>query len=454
MSLTMFSTGLSGLSTNSQGLNVVGNNLANLNTVGFKMSDVSFTDVLGQFFGTPGSAKSGSTAHIGLGAQVGGIRANFNQGTVQTTNNPLDVAIQGKGFLVANGVAGRQYTRAGNLHLDADGNVVTENGSKVQGYIQDPTTGKIDSNQGLKTIKMPSGVNNPISTSEFELAMNLDADAPDGATFNTSFQVFDSLGKSHVATLTMEKEITGGATPVTRWRFDVTIPRNEAAGVAADNTEQLSLITGAVATAAPAAGALQFDNSGKLTSAWIGADPATPPALADLQIPDTGVTLPQMASGATLSSAFTWKLLNDNGAINLSGFASPSEVTASSQNGAAAGSLSNLTIQSDGTISAVFSNGRSQDVAQLVLAQFSNVDGLIPMGSGFFAESTASGASFFGVPGDGGRGRITSGAVEQSNVDLATEMTKIITFQRGYQASARIIAVTDQIMQETMNLRQ
>jgi flagellar hook protein FlgE len=139
---------------------------------------------------------------------------------------------------------------------------------------------------------------------------------------------------------------------------------------------------------------------------------------------------------------------------NITGFASPSEVTASSQNGASAGSLNSLWIQPDGTISAAFSNGNTADVAQIVLAQFTNLDGLSAQGGGLYAESAASGASFIGTPGDGGRGTLSGATLEQSNVDLATELTKIITFQRGYQANARMISVTDQIMQEAMNLRQ
>src|SRR6266481_4099178 len=129
MGLTTFSTGLSGLTTNSQGLDVVGNNLANLNTVGFKSSDISFTDVLGQTISTPGTSTSGNTMEIGLGAQVGAVRALFTQGSLQTTNNPLDVAIQGNGFLVVKNNNGQFFTRAGNLHLDADGNLVTESGA-------------------------------------------------------------------------------------------------------------------------------------------------------------------------------------------------------------------------------------------------------------------------------------------------------------------------------------
>jgi len=455
MGLTTFSTALSGLSTNSQGLNVVGNNLANLNTVGFKSSNISFTDVLGQTFSTAGTPQSGNIMSIGLGSQVGSVRQSMSQGTLQTTSNPLDVAIQGKGFLVVKNDYGQFYTRAGNLHLDANGYLVSDNGSMVQGYSRNPATGKVDPNLGVSSIKMPSGVDSPVATSMFEMAMNLDANAANGTQFNTPIQIYDSLGKAHIATLTLQKEISGGATPTTKWRFDITIPNNEIAGVPATNTDKFSLIKNAVVTGAPSAGALVFDNAGKMTSAYIGADPLTLPALANITFPPTGVTLPAMSNGASLRTAgIEWKLLADPTTPDITGFASPSEVTASMQDGAAAGSLSNLSIGPDGTISAVFSNGKTAQVAQLVLAQFSNVDGLISQGGGVYAESTASGASFFGVPGEGGRGQILSAALEQSNVDLAAELTKIITFQRAYQANARMITVTDQLMQETMNMRQ
>lgn len=455
MSLTTFSTGLSGLTTSSEALNVVGNNLANLNTVGFKASDISFSDVLGQQFTTPGTALSGNTASVGLGAQVSSVRANFSQGALETTNNPLDVAIQGSGFLViANGLQ-QLYTRAGNLQLDANGNLITQSGANVQGYLQNPTTGQIDTTQ-LQSIKIPSGLNNPVATSNFQLGMNLDAGAAKGTQFATSIQVYDSLGKAHVATITFQKDLTGGATPTPLWRFDITIPNNQVAGVAPTDPNQFSLISGKVATTPPAQGALAFDSTGKLISAYLGPDPATLPALANITIPGSGVTLPQMGGGGFLNATgISWKLLDPASNLpTISGFASSSQVTASSQNGAAAGSLNSLSVQSDGTISAVFSNGATVNVAQLVMARFSNLGGLVQQGNGLYAATAGSGAPFIGAPGQGGRGTLSGGDLEQSNVDLATELTKIITFQRGYQANAKIITATDQIMQDTVNMKQ
>jgi flagellar hook protein FlgE len=448
MSLTTFSTGLSGLSTASQGLNVVGNNLANLNTVGYKSSDISFSDVLGQQFSTP----SGNEASIGLGAQVSAVQANFSQGSTETTNNPLDVAIQGSGFLVVDNSQGQFFTRAGNLQLDSTGNLISQTGANVQGYARNPTTGQIDTSV-LQSLNIPTTLAKPIATSNFDLGLNLDASAANGTQFNTSVQVFDTLGKAHTATLTLQKGVTAGGTP--QWTFDITIPNNEVAGVAPSNTQNFSLLTGAVAVTPPAAGTLVFDGAGKLTAAYVGAAPAPLPALANLTIPGSGVTLPQMAGGGSLASGITWKLLGATGtASDVTGFASASAVNASNQNGAAAGTLESLAVQPDGMISAAFSNGVTANVGQIALAQFSNNDGLVQQGGGLYGESVASGTSLVGVPGQGGRGTLTGSALEQSNVDLAAELTKIITFQRGYQASAKIITATDQIMQDTIAMKQ
>jgi len=453
MSLTTFSTALSGLNANAQGLSVVGNNLANLNTVGFKGSNINFVDVMAQAFA--GGVSGSGNVNLGLGTAVSSIRPNFSTGGLQTTNNPLDVAIQGKGLLVLDSANGKFYTRAGNLHLDATNNLVAENGMNVQGYVRNPLTGKVDPNLGVQNIQMPAGLQTPIKTSFFNLTMNLDANAPSGTQYTTTVQIYDSVGTAHIAKLNMVKDISSGATPTTRWRFDITIPEKEVAGANPNSTADYSLLTGAVATNPPAQGALVFDSGGKLISGYFGPDPAANPPLGNLQIPPTGVTLPTMRGGATLNPGITWQLLDPaNNTPVVSAYASPSDVTFSTQNGMSAGALNNLTVLPDGTISAVFTNGQTVDFAQIVLAQFGNVDGLAAVGGGLFQESISSGASFVGAPGSGGRGVMIGGALEQSNVDLATELTKIITYQRGYQANAKMITTTDQIMQQTMNMTQ
>ena len=448
MSLSSFTTALSGLDANTEGLSVVGNNIANLNTVGFKESDISFSEVLNEQVATGGGS---SSVNVGLGTQVQAVTANFSDGGIETTNNPLDVAIQGKGFLVLNDGGNQLYSRAGNLHLDANNNLVADNGMPVQGYVLNPATQQVDPNLGLQNIQLPTGVENPVQTSQFSMSMNLDASAANATQFSSSIQLYDSTGVAHDATLSLQKNITSGTPPVTQWTFDITIPAKD---TAAGGTGNVSLLTGQAATSTPSAGTLVFDNSGNLTSAYIGSAPATLPALANLKIPPTGVTLPSMVNGATLSPSMTWSLVGSNGSPSITAFANPSSVTSSTQNGSAPGSLSNLTINADGTISASFTNGKTLNFAQIALAQFGNVDGLSSVNGGLYAQTPTSGAAVVGAPGNAGAGTLIGGALEQSNVDLATELTKILTFQRGYQANAKVITATDQITQTTIGMLQ
>src|SRR5262249_34387105 len=161
------------------------------------------------------------------------------------------------------------YTRAGNLQLDANGNLVSQSGANVQGYLRNATTGQIDTS-ALQSIVIPANLNDPIATSNFELGMNLDGSAATGTKFSAAVQIFDSMGKAHTATLTFQKDVSSGTPPTPVWRFDVTIPTKETAGASPTDTTQTSLLTGATATNPPAAGALTFDGAGNLTSAYIG----------------------------------------------------------------------------------------------------------------------------------------------------------------------------------------
>src|SRR6185295_6870462 len=312
MGLNTFSTALSGLDSSSMGLNVVGNNLANLNTVGFKQSNVSFSEVLGQHFSTPG----GNVGHIGLGSQVQSVRAEFSQGGIQTSTNPLDVAIQGQGMIVLSDKGTRLYSRAGSMHLDSTGNLVSGGGANVQGYAQNLATGLIDKSLGLKDIQVPNTLVAPTPTSLFEIGMNLDSAAPTGSTFSSNVQLFDTQGTSHMATLSMVKDISTDTVPVTRWRFDLTIPTNQTANSSPTDTTSISLLTGLTATTPPAAGALVFDGNGVMTSAYLGSDPATNPALADITVPPSTVTLPALSNGASLTP-MTWQLISDAGSPNV-----------------------------------------------------------------------------------------------------------------------------------------
>ena len=451
MDLDTLTVGLSGLNANSAGLDLIGNNLANLNTVGYKESQISFSDVLGQTFST-GSSQG---VDLGMGVQVSGTQTDFSQGSIQSTGNPLDVAIQGNGFLVENSNGGTAYTRDGQLQLDQNNNLVSESGANVQGYTTNPTTGQIDPNLGLQNIQIPASTPATV-TSQIQATMNLDAGSPAGTQFSTSFQIYDSLGTAHPATLTLQSAGTAGTPPTTTWNYDLTIPKSDIAGSTSSTTGNYSLVTGATALASPNSGGLVFNSNGTMTSAYIGATaPTTLPALGNLKFPPTGTTMPSLADGATLSPNITLNLVSGtNNAPLVTGSNSASAVTASSQNGAAAGTMSSVAVNADGTIAATYTNGQTVDVAQIAVAQFPDVEGLTSQGGGLYSSSVLSGAATIGAPGAAGAGNLVGGALEQSNVDLASELTQIITYQRGYEANAKTISTTDQLLMDALNLIQ
>ncbi|MCC7034579.1 MAG: flagellar hook protein FlgE [Acidobacteria bacterium] len=415
-----FSTSLSGLYANQQKLNVIGNNLANLNTIGFKASTVQFMDLVSQSVG----GTSMNPMQVGLGVTTGSISPNFRQGGVETTGIATNVAIQGDGFFVIGGPASRSYTRAGDFTFDANGTLVTPDGQPVLGYTTiDAATGRVDTTGTPGEIVLPPGVlRPPVVTTLFGTTTNLDAGADVGATFSSAVQIYDSLGQPHVATITYTKTGAGA------WGYDITVPGDEITGGTAGTPFSIGN------------GTLAFDAQGRLSQVNGGG------------IADVVIAGPAWANGAA-PTPFTWDLVDANGVASLTGFGSPSATSSSTQNGSAAGSVTAIGINSGGEILATFGTGATIVVGQLAVANFNNPQGLTKLGSNRFGESAASGLASIGIAGTGGRGSLTGGAVEQSNVDIAQEFTQMILAQRGYQANSKSITVTDELLLETLNLK-
>lgn len=421
MSVGSFSAGLSGLNANAQALAVVGNNLANINTVGFKASSVAFRDLVYQNVGGSGA----NPTQVGLGVAIAQISPVFTQGTIEASRSATNVAIQGNGFFMLNGAEGPSYTRAGNFTFDPTGTLVSADGQQVQGFTTiDPVTKRVINTGEPGAINVPPGVlRAPVPSSQFSAISNLNASAAVNDTFTTSVQIFDSLGLAHVTTMTYTNTGPGA------WNYAWTVDGGEVAGGTAGTPFDL------------ATGTLTFDGSGVLTDVN-GAAPA-----------DVAVTTPAWTNGA-LANVVTWKLLDAKGAPLLSGFASPSATSSISQNGAPAGTVTNITINPDGTIVATIGAGQSLTVGQLALVNFNNPQGLTKIGSNRYGEGQAAGLRNVGVPGTGGRGSLIGSALEQSNVDMAQEFTAMILAQRGYQANGKMITVSDQLLFDTLNLKQ
>jgi flagellar hook protein FlgE len=432
MAVGSFSAGLSGLNANGQYLSVIGNNLANINTIGFKSSAVTFMDLVSQTVG----GSSANPMQVGLGVVTGSISPVFSQGAIENTREATNVAIQGNGFFVVRGTNGLSYTRAGNFSLNSEGALVTPDGFKVQGYTEvDPTTGRIVTTSQPTDIIVPPGVlREPVSTSVFRTLTNLDVTAVVGDTFNTPVQIYDAVGASHVMTVTYTRTLAG-------WDFEITVDGAEVAQVPP-----------IVDPFVLASGSLAFDGTGQIVSVT-PAPPATGGGnLPAVPITDISFTTPNWTTGAQ-ASTIDWDIVDNNGVVSLTGFASPSATSSKSQNGAAAGMIDAISISADGSIVATFGAGQTVAVGQLALAQFNNPKGLVKMGSNRYGESQAAGIPNVGVAGTGGRGTLIGSALEQSNVDIAQEFTQMILAQRGYQANSKTITVSDELLVDTLNLK-
>jgi flagellar hook protein FlgE len=413
--LTAFSTALSALNATSTAINVVGNNLANMDTTGFKGSDLSFADLMSQTSGT-------GTAHtqVGLGTAQPLTNQVFTQGSIQNNAGPLDAAVQGQGFFMAQTPSGNTvYTRDGTFQVDKAGNLLTATGGQVMGWNSASSTGAIDTSGAVTGIHITAGaLNAPVATTSMSVDMNLNsgAAADSTSTFSTPVTVYDSLGNSHVLTVSFTK------TDVNKWSYQVSIPGEDVTAGTAGTPYDIP----------QASGTMTFDSSGKLT------DPAAGSPIS--------VAIPGLSDGAS-DMSMNWDPYN--GAIGrITQFGQPSETSANAQNGAAAAQLVSVSIADGGTIMAQYSDGVQMAVGQLALAAISNPNTMIDIGNNDFQLSAASADPSVGTPGTGGRGE----ALEASNVDLATQFTNLRTYQRSYEANAHVVTTADQLSQDTINL--
>ena len=420
-----FQQGLSGLSAASKSLEATGNNVANANTVGFKSSQAQFADV----FASSLSGGGGGSTQVGIGVKVGSVAQAFSQGNVTASNNPLDLAINGGGFFRMNTNGSIAYSRNGQFSLDKSGAIINGNGAHLTGYTANAngvlSTGA-PGNLVLSTADQP-----PQQTGTVNAVLNLDSNKPpinstltpfsltDPTTYSnaTSVSVFDSLGVAHVLQTFYVK--TGPVAPATgNGTWDVY--------GAADDT---------LLTTTPAGGkigTLSFKTDGSIDTTVVTAPFSAPVAVT------TGAATP-----------FTVKV-DYTGTTQ---YGSVFSVNTLKQDGFASGRLSGFNTGPDGIITGRYTNGKSTVLGQVALANFSNLNGLKPLGDNLWSESAASGQPLVAPPGSGSLGVLQSSAVEDSNVDLTAELVNLITAQRFYQANAQTIKTQDQVLQTLVNLR-
>jgi flagellar hook protein FlgE len=412
---------ISGLRSNQTFMDIVGNNISNVNTTGFKAARITFEDLLSQTVrgGTAPDQQHGgiNPAQVGLGVQVASIGMSTAQGNLEATGSPTDLAIQGDGFFIlADGQGGRVYTRDGGFALGPTGVLANANGLELLGWLPDPTTGLIDPSQPLQPITIPVGdqmVGQASTQVTFKgnLDQRLDAGATNASdkSAQVTVNLYDTLGQAHQVTVTFTK--TNNATNTWSWSVSTT-----EAGVTVSG-----------------GGSVSFDPA---TGAFVDTNGAAPDGTISLTL-GNGATSPQ-----SVNVSFA----------NLTQVAAPTSVDGSSD-GLAPGSLTGFSIGANGEVTGAYSNGLKKLLGQVALASFANPEGLMRQGGNAFTTSPNSGTPVIGTPGNGSRGQISSGYLEMSNVDLGQEFTNMITAERGFQASSRVITTSDEILQELVNLK-
>jgi flagellar hook protein FlgE len=405
---------VSGLRSHQTMMDVIGNNIANVNTTGYKSSQTVFEDTLSQALRSAGAPQNGgggtNPAQVGLGVRVAGVSTNFSQGSTQVTGRQSDMAIQGDGFFVVQKDGQTMYTRAGAFSFDALGNLVSPEGGRVQGW--PAVNGAINTNASVTGLRLPVGqVLAPTATTTIDVGGNLPADAANGATVVHSIDIVDAQGRTIPATTTYTKTGTN---------------------------------TWSAATTDPGPGGTTT-NVGTSTLTW---DPAAESFTASTM---TLSSASLGAAGYRFPADVTVTIGGD--ATPLTQYAGAGTATARNQDGATMGELQSFTMDSSGILVGIFSNGRTEQLGQVALANFTNPGGLEKAGDSMFRGTANSGAASIGAAGSGGRGMLGSGMLEMSNVDLAQEFTNLVVAQRGFQANSRVVSASDEILQDLVNLK-
>jgi len=405
-----FSTALSGLTADATAINDVSQNLANLNTTGYKNLQVSFEDLVNQSLSALSSALPVS------GSTIAQTTQQFSQGTLEATGGAFDAAIQGGGFFVLSdpSTGAQLFTRQGNFTVDSSGNLVTAAGQDVMGW--NAVGGKLATSGPASAINVPPTLTYPgVPTANMTLSLNLNANAAVGSTFSSPIQVFDAQGVAHTLTVTYTE------TAANSWDYAVTIP---SADVPAGAVTPL------------ASGTLNFDGTGTLI-------PPVPPTV--------DIPIPALADGASPMDV-TWNLYDAAGNPTITQNTQASSNTGNTQDGSQPAQLSSVSIGANGAVVAHFSNGTTENVSQIELASVLNPDTMTQLNDNTYAITGATGTPVFGVPGTGARGTITPGSLETSTVDIATEFTNLLQYERGYQANSKVITTEDQVIQQTLAL--
>lgn len=419
--MASFSIPLSGLMAAQSQLSAVSNNLANLNTDGYKDQTVSFSDIFAQASQSNGA---GDPLQTGSGVTVAANNYDNSEGSLDATGTSSNMALSGDGYFVTKTASGQlDYTRAGDFTTTNGGYLETPSGNLVLGY--PAVNGVVNTTASLQPLQVTNVTSPAVATTDFTVTANLQAGTASGTAVSpSSVSVYDSMGTSH--TLTVSYTSAGNNT----WNYTVSIPSSDLTG-------------GGTGTTQVASGSLSFDANGNLVLPSGGSSIA-------ISMPPSGSTFADGASAMNMS----WNLENASGQTTLTQNAGASTTTTTTQNGYTVGTLSSYQVEADGTIQGTFSSGATLALGQVAVASFANEQGLNNVGNNSFQPTASSGGATIGTAETGGRGSIIGGDVEESNVDISTEFSKLIVAQQAYSANAKSVTTFNQISQATIQMLQ
>lgn len=423
--LSSLYTGVSGMTAQGEALGVIGDNIANANTIGFKASRAEFQDIISKNLkGILGGNQ------IGRGVKIGAVNPILTQGNVDATEKVTDLAISGDGYFKVKGSDGDSFTRDGSFHFDREGYLVTNDNQRVQGFQTDERGNILNK---LADIKFPRALIPAKASKEIKLDLNLDSRVEPTKKFNvkdpystshysTGVEMYDSQGNKHLLSLFFNKVADR------KWEFKGLVDGKE---VIDGEEGQMSQVV---------AGKLEFTVDGKLESQEV----------TDSAFNFKGGALQNQQVKLSFGDAIK------DGGKGLDGtkqYGKNSDLISWHQDGAAAGTITSLSFNDEGILTAVYSNGQAADLAQIALAKFENPEALFKVGNNRLKESRDSGGASVGAPGAAGRGKLFAKSLERSTVDLATEFVNMIQNQRGFQANAKTITTTDELLNEVIQLK-
>ena len=417
---------LTGLQADSTALNTIANDLANMNTTAFKAQATNFADL---FYQQMGSSGAGDPILMGAGSKVASNSTSYTQGSINSTGNATDVALNGNGFFVlGNGQGAYELSRAGDFSLDSSGNLLSQSGMSVMGY--PAVNGVVNTTGALTALNLPVGqVQEPKASTTMNMTANLNASSATGTQFPAQVTVYDSLGEPHVVTVNYQQ------TASNTWTYSASLPAGD-------------FLSG---TSTPVTGTMVFDANGNLSTVAQGAGAAKTVGTAAGDVSSIALAFNGLADGAK-NLAIQWNLLGASNTPTISQVDTTSAVSATAQDGYASGQYQSFSVGADGTLTVSYANGQKQNVGQLALGNVVNLQGLETLGDGGYSTTLASGTASFGISGAAGLGTLQNDALEASNVNISQEFSDLIIAQRAFEANAKSVTTFDTVTQDTINL--